>query len=96
MRCRVSKKGGRRLIVVLLTDDTKAELAALRLKSSDFTSIRNGAADWLSLTVDARQRLIEAVVNAYRLSNTAVQPVAERSVVVPFHQAGPGNWSPDE
>ena len=82
-------------MILFLVSDEGEELGTLQMCSSDFTYIRNGNADWVSLTVEARARLGEFVINTF-LENTP-EPIHQKppAMVLNFHQAGPGNWSPD-
>lgn len=62
--------------IVLLDDDGNA-IDGLQLVCSDFTYIRNGSADWLGLTVGARNAVLGFIINAFR--QMVPEPIAKPS-----------------
>lgn len=75
---------------VVLQSNSREWLDTLDLKPEDFTMIQNGAASWLGLTVEARSKVIEFIVQTYRdrIPAPVVDPakVARQAEIVPFRK----------
>lgn len=77
--------------LLTLDDDRDIPISRMDLTPQDFTYIHNGAADWLSLTVEGRKKVLSFIVESYR----ALIPVPHEVVsqpkpnVVPFKAPKP-------
>jgi hypothetical protein len=67
---------------IIVLDDDGTPIDGLMVSASDLTYIRNGNADWLSLTVEARQAVLSFIIQTFQ--RMVPQPIAQ-TPTVPAH-----------